>query len=433
MLRCPPLSAGAEQPNPPETAAQDRRAIAVLVVVFPAYSETFVTGELQRLRRRGVDVRPVVLARSRHTKATVDHELLARLRREGPLAPHNLADLSPRSLPPKLAALAETLRSPRMVSRLAVANARMPILPDWPRRTRLEVALLVRRWLRRSGINRLHCHWTLPSDVALLLNGLDGTRFSMTIDGVDLYLDPLKTGLDVLRLKLERAELVIAGCDQHRAALAKLVPESPGKVKLVRNGVDLALFDGRRDARDGGPPLVLSVGRLAQEKRFELLLRACRQALDEGLELRCVIVGEGPERPKLELLRARLGLEDCVQFVGAAPPPAVRDWLSRADLFALAPDPETHFGIPVVFLEAMAMGVPVLGTRLPPFEELSGAGTFVEREIEFAQALLSLLGDPPRMVASAAHGRAVVVSGFDAERWADRHAELLSDARGEHG
>lgn len=404
----------------------------MLVLIFPEYSETFITGEIRRLRRRGLDVRPVGIVRSRDADRFTDHETLARLRREEGLSPYYLSDRQPGSLSPRLVGLVEALRNPVGAARLALANARLPIPAAWPRRGRLLMTLLLRRWMVREGISWLHCHWTLPTDIALLLKTAYGTPFSMAAHAGDIYDDPMQTGLGPLRKKLCEAEFIVIATAKNREYLAGLAPECASKLHLIYNGVDLGLFDGRRSRPGGRLPLVLSVGRLVDKKRFSVLLRACRQAVDQGVELRCVIVGEGPERSELEERRDTLGLQERVRFTGALEPGKVRAWLSRADLFVLTPDTRTHYGIPNVFYEAMAMGVPVLANRLPGMEEVLGYGVFVHTDAELCSELVELLDDRPRRERLAAAARNLVEREFDAEVWADRLAGLLSDAQERH-
>jgi glycosyltransferase involved in cell wall biosynthesis len=263
----------------------------------------------------------------------------------------------------------------------------------------------------------------------LLLKSVFGTPFSMSAHAADIYDDPNQTGLGPLRRKLREAEFVVTCTPTNRTYLAGLVPECASKIQTVYHGVDLGLFDGRRSPARDRLPLILSVGRLVDEKRFSVLLHACRYALNAGTELRCVIVGEGPERRELEAMRDALELRQQVQFVGALGPEKVRDWLSRADLFVLTPDTRTHYGIPNVFFEAMAMGVPVLSNRLPGIDEVLGYGVFVDTDEELCSELARLLADRPRRERLAAMARDLVEREFDAEMWADRLSDLLTDAR----
>jgi len=126
---------------------------------------------------------------------------------------------------------------------------------------------------------------------------------------------------------------------------------------LARNAVDPARND---------PPLVIAVGRLHHQKRFDQLLRAWERVSHPGARL--CIVGEGPDRAALEALVSDLGLADRVEMPGYSAD--VARWLAKADAFVLSSDFE---GLPAVVLEAMAFNCPVISTDcFPAARELVG-------------------------------------------------------------
>ncbi len=115
-----------------------------------------------------------------------------------------------------------------------------------------------------------------------------------------------------------------------------------------------------------GPPLVIAVGRLHHQKRFDRLLRAWERV--RCPEARLCIIGEGPDRAALEALVADLGLANRVEMPGYSAD--VASWLAKADAFVLSSDYE---GLPAVVLEAMAFNCPVISTDcFPAARELVG-------------------------------------------------------------
>jgi glycosyltransferase involved in cell wall biosynthesis len=152
------------------------------------------------------------------------------------------------------------------------------------------------------------------------------------------------------------------------------------KIRVIRCGVPIERFPFQsRAGRASGEGLrIVSVGRLVDYKGFDVLIRACAILRREGMRLRCVIVGEGPERERIERLAADPDLDGAVQLQGARPQHEVIDLLSKADLFALACLPGRdglQDGIPIVLMEAMALGVPVVSTRLSGIPELVKDGS----------------------------------------------------------
>src|SRR5262249_12544645 len=136
---------------------------------------------------------------------------------------------------------------------------------------------------------------------------------------------------------------------------------------LLENAIDTEEYVRRQTvaeakARLGLPPsglLIGAVGRLAAEKAFDILIRSVRDLIDRGLDVRLVIVGEGGEREKLERLVAELGLRARVFLPGWQSD--VRGYFEAMDLFALS---SVREGLPNVLLEAMALEVPVVATRV---------------------------------------------------------------------
>lgn len=129
----------------------------------------------------------------------------------------------------------------------------------------------------------------------------------------------------------------------------------PARVRVVRNGVDLAAI--RAAARAGGTlpevpaPTVVATGRLAAQKGIDLLLRAHARVV-AAYPHHVLLLNDGPEEEALRSLARTLGVESTVHFVGPVPPLAV---VARADLFCL---PSRHEGLPLALLEAVALGVP---------------------------------------------------------------------------
>jgi glycosyltransferase involved in cell wall biosynthesis len=162
---------------------------------------------------------------------------------------------------------------------------------------------------------------------------------------------------------------------------------------------------------------IVSVGRLSPEKAQVGLLEACAKLVEEGLDIELEIVGEGPERGRLEERIRRLGLGDRCKLVGALPETEVFRRVEGADVFALSSLIE---GLPVSLMEAMALGVPVVAPRLTGIPELVVDG---ETGVLFhpadwgglAAALRRLLEDASLRSSLAAKGREKVACEYDVD------------------
>jgi len=168
------------------------------------------------------------------------------------------------------------------------------------------------------------------------------------------------------RLLARQADLLIVVSESLRGAVDEAYGGRARRVEVVPPGIDLRRFDpARADAaeagrlRRGARRVVGAVGRLAEQKAFHVLLEAMPRLLKAEPDTRLLLAGDGPLRVQLESLSRRLGVEDRVSFLGCREDtPSV---YAAMDVFAL---PSRHEGYGIVFIEAMAMGVPVVGTRV---------------------------------------------------------------------
>ncbi len=160
---------------------------------------------------------------------------------------------------------------------------------------------------------------------------------------------------DLVRTLLLRRARALVVPSRQLARLARHIWRlPPARIVHIPNGVDTDVPRARPAAGDGGPLRLVTVAPLRREKRVDLLLEALARAVAQ-VPLRLLVVGDGPERARLEARAARPDLAGRVAFVGHEPDPAHR--LAEAHLFALASDTEQ---MPLALLEAMAAGLPVV-------------------------------------------------------------------------
>ena len=208
------------------------------------------------------------------------------------------------------------------------------------------------------------------------------------------------------------------------------------RLTVINNGIDVARYaagDGRALRASWSPdgaPLVGTVGRLIEAKNHPRFVEAIGRARDAGVAVRAVIVGEGPERGRIESAIAAAGLEDVVRLVGARDD--VPDVLAAFDLFVLSSDREGH---PLTALEAQAAGTPVVlcdagGSADAIADGGEGVGgRLVERDARaLADAITALAGDRARLAAMGAFARAHAAERFGLDTMVDRYA-LVFDAR----
>jgi glycosyltransferase involved in cell wall biosynthesis len=194
----------------------------------------------------------------------------------------------------------------------------------------------------------------------------------------------------VLARVLRGASRVVALTDEQREVLQRRYGVAPHRIAVIPNGVPAGFARIRADTpAHAGPFRLLFVGRLSPQKNLPRLLEAMSR-LHADVEL--VIVGDGPSRPVVETMVHGYALRN-VRLVGAAHGDDLADWYRWADALVLTSDRE---GMPLVLLEAMAAGLPIVATDVPGVAATVGDAGLVVPPAPgaVAEAVERLAGDP---------------------------------------
>jgi colanic acid/amylovoran biosynthesis glycosyltransferase len=404
--------------------------LAYLTSAYPAISHTFILREVESLRRRGLDITTFSIRR-----APAEQILSA--------ADRAAAETTVAILPPRWGRLLAThprllLRAPRAyISTLRAALALAP--PGlrgrlWQLFYFIEAVVLWRECERR-GIRHVHVHLAnAAADLALIAARLGSTldparpwSWSFTMHGPTEFYD-----LRHFRLpeKVKDAAFVVCISDFARSQLMGLSdPETWERLHVVHVGIPIEQFTPSRNGNGAEPaaPTILYVGRLVPEKGQAVLLQAVARLCEAGRKVNVVLVGEGALRPHLEALCRELEIEARVSFLGAVGQDRIRNLYAEASIFCL---PSFAEGVPVVLMEAMAMGLPVVTTRIAGIPELveDGAGVVVApgRVDELAERITALLDDPEYRQRLGTRGREKVLADFDAQSSAEQMHDLFT-------
>jgi colanic acid/amylovoran biosynthesis glycosyltransferase len=219
------------------------------------------------------------------------------------------------------------------------------------------------RWLMSRGVTHFHSHFS--TTVALLITKVFPLTFSTTIHGPEEFVDP--AGF-YLPQKIAAASFVCAISGFARSQMAQLVPyEMWDRFEVSPLGIDLSVYEPGPFREAPEPYEIVCVGRLTPFKAQHILLESVRRLLAEGRNVRLRLVGDGPDRVSLEARIRKLGLANRVILEGWKDQDEVRELYRNADIFALASSAE---GVPVVLMEAMAMRIPCVATRIAGIPEL---------------------------------------------------------------
>jgi len=190
-----------------------------------------------------------------------------------------------------------------------------------------------------------------------------GATFSMTLHGSDLLVRA-----DYLDIKLKNCRFCNTISDFNRQYILRNYPEvNSRKIFVQRLGVDTLEWRNEGQSCSSEKKTILSVGRLHAIKNHTFLLLGCRALKASDVRFRCLIAGEGEERPKLEKLINALGVEEEVKLLGHVPRERLSSLYAQADLVVLTSRSE---GIPVTLMEAMSMEKLVLAPGITGIPEL---------------------------------------------------------------
>jgi colanic acid/amylovoran biosynthesis glycosyltransferase len=401
--------------------------LAYLTTRYPAISHSFVQREVMALRELGAEIETFSIHRPIAADLFTDED-----RAEA------AGTFSIRSAPWWKIAAAHVrvlVRHPRAY--LTTLSAAVGRAPDGARLLspvfHFGEAVVMWRECERRRIRHIHAHFTSPSADVAGLAALLGEKispaaltWSFTAHGTDILSDSPRR----LAEKVRRAPLVICVSDLGRAQLMRMVGEEHwGKVQVIRCGLDAgwqAAAAGcrrRSSAERAGEALhILTVGRLEREKGHSILLEAVAELRARGLAVDLEVVGGGSAGERLIAQAESLGIGADVAFAGKVGQDRIHEHYASADLFCL---PSLGEGVPVVLMEAMAMGLPVVATRVggvPELVEDRSSGRLVSpgSSAALAEAIAELADQAETRERMGIAGRERVLEGYSIERAANR-------------
>ena len=281
-----------------------------------------------------------------------------------------------------------------------IAAARSPARLAWGASLVWQQARTVRRLWAQERLDLVHAHWWVPGGVSARLAG---RPYVVTLHGMDVVLlERSRVARVVARRVLRAAAAVTAVSSDLAERAARAAKVDRERILVQPMPIDTGRF--ARSSRGGGG--IVTVGRLTPRKRIDLLLEALAHLRAAGRSLPLTIIGDGPERPRLERCVAELGLAGQVRFLGETAPGRIPEAIGDADVFAF---PALGEGFGLAAAEALLSGVPVVATLdgggVRDIVPQSGAGRLVTPDSrEIARAIGELVSDPDARRLAAAAG-----------------------------
>lgn len=337
--------------------------IAYLISEYPAPSHTFIRREVVALRAKGLDIRTysvrpphdAVLQTEQGAADAAETHYILPPRPLGLIAAHGWALVRNPLAYAKAFALSQRHRVPG-------ARAFLWSLFHFAE------AMALARTLKRDGVTHLHNHFAnSAATVGLLASRYLDLPWSLTLHGISETDYP--AGL-LLADKIKAAQFVACVSWFGRAQAMRITPMTEwDKFRIVRCGIELDKVPQRtaRGADNDTPVQIICVGRLSAEKGQAGLIDAFAAIRAKGLAAHLLLVGDGPEG---DLLKARVetqGLADAVTFAGRLDEADTLQAIASSDILVL---PSFMEGLPVVLMEAMAAGTPVIASRIAGVPEL---------------------------------------------------------------
>jgi len=402
-------------------------SIAYLNQVFPDLTQTFVYREVLALRAREIPVRTFSVWQP--DPAHLSAETIP-LRDETfyifPLSWFSMIIAHLKYI---------TSRTLRYLGTLVFMLTRPgePLRNRWRSLMHFVYGIVAIREMERLKIEHIHVHFAWSaSSIALIAQRLLGIPFSISLHSKEIFSDRL-----LLADKVQDSKFIVTISEYNQRFLNELFPEGEldNKIHIVHCGLDPDIFNASpKPQKNYAEFVIVGVAQLVPRKGFHVLIEACHHLACRGMPFRCHIFGEGEERNQLESLIEHYNLGKQVLMPGWIQQEELHQHLNQADVFALPcirDKSGDQDGIPVVLMEAMAMELAVVSTRISGIPELiehgrNGLLTNPGDATALADALHLLKNNSELRLRLGKAGRETVIKEFNIHRTAEQMAMLLT-------
>lgn len=284
--------------------------------------------------------------------------------------------------------------------------------------------------MEKLNVSNIHAHFAShPAVAAFIINRLTGIPYSFTAHGSDLHVERRMLDKKVaaasfaVTVSYYNKELMVAECGE----------KARNKIHVIHCGVDPNLFRLQPKTSNGKPIQILCVASFEEVKGHKFLVEASKILRQRDVSFECHLVGLGPLRRAVEAQIQNAGLSDYFRFHGGLPRPDIIKLHSEVDVFVLPSVPTKNGkreGIPIVLMEAMSSGLPVVSSYLSGIPELVENGScgilLPPGDVPaLADALEKLCKDTTLRTKMGRYGRKRILEKFDLTKNSSKLLKLI--------
>ncbi|MFY8350754.1 glycosyltransferase [Pseudoalteromonas sp. SSM20] len=396
--------------------------VAYLMSRYPKITETFILNEVMAIADNGIDVTLYPLQKE---KASVVHPSALALMDKVTFTPFISFKIVAALLKVFFAQPITFLKTLFNVIRynLVCSNFLLGAVAFFPK------AVYLSTLFKKKGIEHIHAHFANhPAMVAYVIYQLSGIGYSFTAHGSDLH-----KRQQMLKEKFDAAEFAVMISKYNEDFFYQHTKiEKSHKLHIVRCGVDTESFRPKSEKQEKVIK-ILCVASLREVKGHRYLIDACSLLKKRGISFRLTLIGDGPMRDNIESQIESLKLNEHVTLLGSQPQEVIQKNLAENDIFTLTSfqtSSGNREGIPVVIMEAMACGLPIVASNVSGIPELvedgvSGLLCETQNPQSIADKLLELCNDDAKRRGMGIQGRKIVLEEFDLQKNANKLAKLF--------
>ncbi len=413
-----------DAPQPKQFAAALACSLAYLCSTYVGLSMVFVMREVRQLRELGLNIDVACINPPDRAFADLTAVEQAEAKRTYCIKEHGISGAIAAHAQALFQDLFGYVRGLRLALRLGGLDLRRQVYNF----LYFTEALMIGKWMRRKGQKHLHVHLgSQAATVGMFVHEIFGFGFSITVHGPDEFYDARG---QYLAEKIAAAKFICCITAFTRSQLMMLSPYAHWhKFVVARVGIDTKVFSPRPGRPERDAFEILCIGRLTPAKGQHLLIDAVNELAQQGRAVRLRLGGSGADESSLREHAARIEHPACIVFEGGVNQDRICSLYAAADALCL---PSFAEGLPGVLMEAMAMEIPCVTTRITAVPELirdgvDGLLVTPSDTDALVKALARLMDDTELYQRISKGSRARVLEYHDLQRNMERLAQIFTE------